>query len=101
MTRRKWIYHEDGSSEEVEVNQMMPMRNSAYIISEERNYKPYKSMITGEMIEGKKQHREHLKKHNKMEIGNEKVEYKPAQDHSKVNEGLKRRLYEVADSRLR
>jgi len=29
--------------------------------------KPYQSMITGEMIEGKKAHREHLKRHNCIE----------------------------------
>ena len=32
---------------------------------------PYKSMITGEVIQGRKQHRDHLKAHGKIEIGNE------------------------------
>lgn len=32
---------------------------------------PYQSMVTGEMITGRAQHREHLKKHNLNEIGNE------------------------------
>ena len=71
-----------------------------FIISEEKNYKPYQSMVTGEMIEGKKQHREHLIRHNKIEIGNEKLDAKPYTDHSKVDEGLKRKLYEVANSKL-
>ena len=31
----------------------------------------YKSMITGEMIEGRKQHREHLKTHGCVEVGND------------------------------
>lgn len=34
---------------------------------------PYQSMITGEMITGRRQHREHLKQHNCIEVGNEKV----------------------------
>ena len=33
--------------------------------------KPYKSMITGEMITGRSQHREHLKRHGVQEVGNE------------------------------
>lgn len=32
---------------------------------------PYKSMVTGEMITSRSQHRAHLKQHNLMEIGNE------------------------------
>lgn len=32
---------------------------------------PYQSMITGEMITSRSQHREHLKMHNATEIGNE------------------------------
>lgn len=33
--------------------------------------KPYKSMITGEMITSRSQHREHLKVHGCVEVGNE------------------------------
>ena len=33
---------------------------------------PYKSMATGEMIMGRRQHREHLRQHRLVEIGNEK-----------------------------
>lgn len=32
---------------------------------------PYKSMVTGEMITSRSHHRDHLKRHNKIEIGNE------------------------------
>ena len=32
---------------------------------------PYKSMITGETIKSRSQHREHLREHNCQEIGNE------------------------------
>lgn len=34
---------------------------------------PYKSMVTGEMIGGRRQHREHLRTHNMVEVGNEVV----------------------------
>lgn len=35
---------------------------------------PYKSMVDGSMIEGRRQHRDHLRQHNCIEIGNEKME---------------------------
>ncbi len=39
--------------------------------------KPYKSMITGEMITSRSQHREHLKKHGFKEVGNDSSLNKP------------------------
>ena len=33
---------------------------------------PYKSMITGEMIESRAKHREHLRRHGYFEVGNDK-----------------------------
>ena len=34
---------------------------------------PYKSMVTGEMIESRSQHREMLRRHNLVEFGNDKI----------------------------
>lgn len=34
---------------------------------------PYKSMITGEIVQGRRQHREHLRQHGCIEVGNEKL----------------------------
>lgn len=39
--------------------------------------KPYQSVITGEEIGGRRQHREHLKAHGCIEVGNEKLSPKP------------------------
>jgi hypothetical protein len=39
---------------------------------------PYRSMVDGSMIEGRRQHRDHLRQHNCIEVGNEKMESKPA-----------------------
>lgn len=36
-----------------------------------RDIEPYQSMITGEMITGRAQHRDHLKRHGRREVGNE------------------------------
>lgn len=38
---------------------------------------PYQSMQTGETISGRRQHREHLRQHNLVEIGNETDKLKP------------------------
>lgn len=34
---------------------------------------PYQSMVTGEWIQSRSQHRAHLKQHGKIEVGNEKL----------------------------
>ena len=39
--------------------------------------KGYQSMQTGEWISSRSQHREHLKQHRLIEIGNEKMENRP------------------------
>lgn len=47
---------------------------AAYIVPDIQGYK---SMATGEWISSRSEHREHLKRHNLVEIGNEKIENKP------------------------
>lgn len=41
---------------------------AAYVIGD---IQPYKSMATGEIVGGRRQHREHLKQHRLIEVGNE------------------------------
>lgn len=36
-----------------------------------RDIEPYRSMITGECIQGRRQHRDHLRAHSCIEVGNE------------------------------
>ena len=45
-----------------------PPPQSHYVVPD---IKPYKSMITGEMIKGRAQHRAHLREHGCQEVGNE------------------------------
>jgi hypothetical protein len=54
--------------------------------------KPYKSMVTGEMIEGRKAHRDHLKRHNVIEVGNDKVSQAAKPD--RLKETIARQVYE-------
>jgi len=59
---------------------------------------PYRSMITGEMIHSRSQHRAHLAAHNCVEIGNEKMpEPKPLAPPP----GLKETLIEVVNQKLK
>lgn len=43
-----------------------------------RDITEYRSMQTGEMITSRSQHRDHMKRHNLIELGNEKVDAKKA-----------------------
>lgn len=62
---------------------------------------PYKSMVTGEMITSRSHHREHLKRHNCYEIGNEvDAHLKSAKRREPDREQRKRQIAEVVNSRL-
>lgn len=56
---------------------------------------PYKSMVTGELIQGRRQHREHLKTHNVVEVGNsfDKATPKPASPPQGLKEQIARAVY--------
>lgn len=59
---------------------------------------PYQSMVTGEMITSRSQHRDHLRQHKLIEIGNEKITPpKPIAPPP----GLKETLVRVANEKLR
>jgi hypothetical protein len=59
---------------------------------------PYKSMVTGEMIQSRSSHREHLKRHHLNEIGNETKYLQPK---PMAPPGLKEELIKVANEKLR
>jgi len=54
---------------------------------------PYQSMITGEMITGRRQHREHLRQHGCIEVGNEKIPPRKPNEYSR--EDYRRSVSEV------
>jgi len=49
---------------------------------------PYRSMVTGEVIGGRAQHREHLREHRLIEIGNETQRSAPPRRDSGVKQAL-------------
>ena len=62
--------------------------------------KPYKSMLTGEEITSRSRHREHLKAHGCVEVGNDSSLWKrpgPLQSPP----GLKEEIIRVANEKLR
>lgn len=52
-----------------------PHRSAGYFVMPD--IQPYQSMVTGEMIQGRRQHREHLRQHGVIEVGNELDKAKP------------------------
>jgi len=69
MTRKSWI-QDPVTLELVPRDQYQPRRSGHFVIGD---IQPYKSMITGEIIPGRRQHREHLRQHGCIEVGNEKI----------------------------
>lgn len=65
--KRKWIYPADGGEPFEVATSFVP----APRVHVRGDIQPYRSMVTGEMIESRSQHRAHLKQHGKVEIGNE------------------------------
>ena len=59
---------------------------------------PYRSMVTGEMITSRSQHRSHLKAHGLIEVGNEKM---PAPKPLSPPPGLKETIARVAYEKLK
>lgn len=56
---------------------------------------PYQSMIDGSMITGRRQHREHLRQHGCIEVGNEKLT--PKAPTPPRRDDVRRDLYRVAN----
>ena len=61
---------------------------------------PYKSMVTGEMIQSRSHHRSHLKQHGLVEVGNE-TKYIMNQKRPAPPPGLKQRIAEIANAKLK
>lgn len=55
---------------------------------------PYRSMQTGEVIGGRRQHREHLKEHRLIELGNEPIApWKPPEPPPGLREDIAKVVY--------
>ena len=104
MTKEEWLEMWKLSGEEGEkawqaTQEMHARRGDAtYVIPDIAGYK---SMATGEWISGRRQHKEHLKRHGLIEIGNEidaHMKRKP-RDTKKEREQLRRTIADVLNGK--
>lgn len=56
---------------------------------------PYKSIVTGERIKGRRHHKEHLREHNLVELGNEPIRDRRPVEMPPVIPDLKQAINEV------
>ena len=94
---RKRYIQIDGRLVEVSTNYQTEPKCDIHFMPD---IQPYRSMIDGTMITSRSQHREHLRQHNCVEVGNDsslKKPYKP----SEPPPGLKDTLVRVANEKLR
>ena len=68
MTRRRYIQMANGKLVEVEENWTSEPRSEYHIMPD---IKPYRSMIDGREITSRSRHREHLREHQCVEVGND------------------------------
>ena len=93
MTKRSWV-QDPVTLELVPKDEYTPRGPTGPFIL--GDIQPYKSMVTGEMIQGRRQHREHLRQHGCIEVGNEKLPMTRPQPKS---DDIKRDLYQVMNSK--
>ena len=93
MARYRWRYDKDGNAHEITWSEPSTP-TGPYVMGD---IQPYRSMADGTMVEGRRQHREMLKRNNCVEIGNEKQTPRPVMPPT----GLKETLIQVAQEKLR
>lgn len=96
VTRGRFIYDEKQRKLVPAEEFCEPIHHGHFVIEDT---KPYKSMVTGEMIEGRRAHREHLRTHGVVEVGNDLDRAKPRS--SAPAPGLKETLARIAYEKLR
>lgn len=72
--RRRYVFRH-GEFVELDLEAPLPPRVAPYIMSDIRDYP---SVITGEQITSRSQHREHLRTHGCIEVGNDMPVLNPA-----------------------
>jgi hypothetical protein len=99
MSRRRWVML-DG--ELVEVSrayvQVRDARSSHNVMPD---IQPYRSMIDGREITSRSRHREHLRAHGCIEVGNDPSIMNPVYKPLQSPPGLKETLIRVAQEKLR
>lgn len=93
MTRRRYI-QDPVTYELIPAEEYVPreVNRGPTVIGD---IQPYRSMVNGEMIDGRRQHREHLKRHGVVEVGNDldKAAPKPIYEPRGLKEQIAREVY--------
>lgn len=101
MSKMRIIYDSQGKLAEWQDDELIWVREARSGSSKQvhviKDIDPYKSMITGEIITSRSQHRDHLRRHNCIEVGNEKMESKPTVMQQNRREFLHRQLADMSD----
>ena len=96
--RKRWIW-DKSRMELVPVEEYQaPASAGVFVMGD---IKPYKSMATGEMIEGRAAHREHLKRNNLVEIGDAWDKRLPDRKPIESPAGLKETIARIAYEKLK
>ena len=102
MSKYKAIYDSKGKVAEYHDGELTWVREDS---SEDKastpmimlDIQPYTSMVDGSTITSRSKHREHLRQHNCIEIGNEKMQNTPPPPSNNRRELLHRRLADMSD----
>lgn len=94
MPKRRYIQI-DGELIEVDLN-YVPISNDKKSVTIIPDIKPYKSMIDGSIISSRSKHREHLRQHGCIEVGNDSSVMNPVKKPLESPKGLKECIIEAA-----
>jgi hypothetical protein len=107
MSRCRILYDRHGMLAEYQDGELIWCRDGGMDEAESgpqvvRDLAPYQSMITGEVIDGRKRHRDHLKAHGCVEVGNDTshLTQRPKITNNR-RESLHRMLADVGDREIR
>lgn len=94
MSRKSWI--QDPITLELVPREeyLRPEAEAPFVVGD---IAPYRSMITGEIIPGRRQHRDHLRQHGCIEVGNEKIN--PRKEIPISREDIRRDIAQIMSSK--
>jgi hypothetical protein len=95
--KRRFIQR-DGELIEVGLDYTTEPRSEYHVMGD---IQPYKSMIDGSIITSRSRHREHLRGHRCIEVGNDPSVMNPQRKPLESPPGLKETLIRVANEKLR
>ena len=69
MSKQRWIYPGNGQEPFEVTDDYVPEPRAGYYVA--GDIQPYRSMVDGSIIQSRSRHREHLRQHGMIEVGND------------------------------